>query len=136
MKRPMTVVPSLRILLGLAAATAAFSGCQSGQSSVGQPPPPGNPYGNPAGYEGRASGYPSDSDYVDVAPDPGHRAPSYESRPAYQPSGSGGGGSYTVAKGDTLYAIARRHGTTVPALKGANGLTEDTIRIGQVLRLP
>lgn len=134
MKRP-TVVPILGSLLLL---SAALSGCKSGSTEASQYPPSGNPYGNPAGYEGRASGYPSDSDYVDATPDAGHRAPSYGAQPAYQApaAGSGSGGSYTVAKGDTLYGIARRHSTTVSALKSANGLTADTIRIGQVLRLP
>lgn len=40
---------------------------------------------------------------------------------------------YRVQKGDTLYSIARRHGTTVEALKALNGLKGDVIRVGQVL---
>jgi len=43
---------------------------------------------------------------------------------------------YTVKKGDTLGAIARRHNTTVPALRRANGISGDLIRVGQVLRIP
>ncbi len=45
-------------------------------------------------------------------------------------------GAYTVSSGDTLSSIARRSGTTVAALKAANGLTDGDIRIGQNLRLP
>lgn len=41
----------------------------------------------------------------------------------------------TVRAGDTLYRIATRTGTTVTALRAANGLTGDVIRAGQVLRL-
>ncbi|ADV67231.1 LysM peptidoglycan-binding domain-containing protein [Deinococcus maricopensis] len=42
----------------------------------------------------------------------------------------------TVRRGDTLGVLATRARTTVAALKAANGLRSDTIRVGQVLRLP
>ncbi len=42
---------------------------------------------------------------------------------------------YVVKRGDTLYTIARRFGTTVAALQEINGMTNTTIRIGEVLRL-
>lgn len=42
-----------------------------------------------------------------------------------------------VARGDTVTAIARRHGVTVRALVDANGLeSPDRLRVGQLLRLP
>jgi N-acetylmuramoyl-L-alanine amidase len=45
--------------------------------------------------------------------------------------------SYTVARGDTLGAIATRYATTVAAIQSANGLGRSTlIRIGQVLAVP
>ena len=45
--------------------------------------------------------------------------------------------TYTVQSGDTLWAIARAHGTSVAALQEANGLgTATLIRPGQVLALP
>lgn len=44
--------------------------------------------------------------------------------------------SYTVKKGDTLGAIARRNGTSVKALKKANGLKSDMIHINQKLTVP
>jgi LysM repeat protein len=46
------------------------------------------------------------------------------------------GQTYTVQSGDTLYEIASRFGTTVSALKSANNLTSDMIRVGQVLNIP
>ena len=43
---------------------------------------------------------------------------------------------YVVKAGDTLTAIAGRHGTTVAALKELNGLKTDRINVGQRLKLP
>jgi membrane-bound lytic murein transglycosylase D len=45
-------------------------------------------------------------------------------------------GSVVVRSGDTLAAIARRHGVSVVELKRANGLSSSTVRAGQRLRLP
>lgn len=46
------------------------------------------------------------------------------------------GGKYRVSPGDTLWRIAQRHRTTVSRLKAANGLRSNTIRPGQVLKVP
>lgn len=43
--------------------------------------------------------------------------------------------THEVKKGDTLYNIARRYNITVETLKEYNGLTENTISIGQELYL-
>lgn len=43
---------------------------------------------------------------------------------------------YVVSRGDTLYALARRFGTTVDALRRTNGLQSDLIRPGQRLVIP
>jgi len=43
---------------------------------------------------------------------------------------------YTVKRGDTLSGIAKTHGVSVPALRKANGISGDVIRIGQQLRVP
>ncbi len=43
---------------------------------------------------------------------------------------------YVVRSGDTLWLIARRYNTTVDAIKSLNGLTSDSLSIGQVLRIP
>ncbi|MEZ5299646.1 MAG: LysM peptidoglycan-binding domain-containing protein [Verrucomicrobiales bacterium] len=41
-----------------------------------------------------------------------------------------------MVKGDTLFSLSRRYGTSVSAIKQQNGLVSDTIKIGQVLALP
>ena len=43
---------------------------------------------------------------------------------------------YVVIKGDTLYAIANKFGTTVDNLKSINNLTTDSLAIGQILKIP
>jgi LysM repeat protein len=43
---------------------------------------------------------------------------------------------YTVKSGDTLTTIATHLGTTVKALRTANNLTTDKIRVGQKLKIP
>lgn len=49
----------------------------------------------------------------------------------------GGGSTYIVQPGDTLYTIATIFNTTVQALMSANGITDpNTIYIGQTLSIP
>ncbi len=43
---------------------------------------------------------------------------------------------YTVKSGDTLWLLANRFGTTVDEIKQLNGLKNDNLQIGQVLRIP
>lgn len=46
------------------------------------------------------------------------------------------GKTYRVSRGDTLWEIARRIGTSVAAIKQANSLNGSAIRPGQILQLP
>ena len=65
---------------------------------------------------------------------PAGQATESSAKPANAENASGT--TYTVKKGDALSLIARRHGVTVKALKQANNLTSDNIRIGQKLVIP
>lgn len=54
---------------------------------------------------------------------------------------AGGGASaffrYTVVRGDTLYRLAKRFGTTVDTLVRINGIeNRNLIRVGQALKIP
>lgn len=57
-----------------------------------------------------------------------------EPKPSAPPSADAG--THVVVTGDTLTSIAKKHGTTVAALKSANGLGSDVISTGQKLKLP
>ncbi len=65
------------------------------------------------------------------APSSGGGAPA-ASAPATPPPAS----YHKVSSGDTLFALANRYSTSVSELKRVNGLSGDSIRVGQSLRLP
>lgn len=67
--------------------------------------------------------------HVAVYPEPYER---YVEQLARRPAQS----THLVSRGDTLWRIARKHSTTVAAVKAANGLSNNHIYPGQVLRLP
>jgi LysM repeat protein len=67
-------------------------------------------------------------------------APTASSTPSLRPTAPGSPAatpiSYVVQSGDTLGVIAARFGTTVDAIKAANGLSSDVINVGQRLTIP
>lgn len=51
-------------------------------------------------------------------------------------AGPSAGTTYKVKKGDTLVKIAAQFGTTAAKIRALNGLASNTIRVGQVLKIP
>jgi LysM repeat protein/soluble lytic murein transglycosylase-like protein len=51
-------------------------------------------------------------------------------------SSSSSARTHTVADGETLWSIARRYDVTVDAVRAANEMETETIRLGQTLRIP
>ena len=99
-----------------------------------------NPYGVPT--NGIPPVYtPTATDTAPYQPLPGV---SQQSTSSYIPStpvtpsigNLGSGSSYNVVPGDSLWAISKKHNTTVEAIQEANNLTSTTIRSGQNLIIP
>ncbi len=44
--------------------------------------------------------------------------------------------AYTVKGGDTLTRLAKRHGTTIKAIRAASGLKSNDLKIGQKIKIP
>lgn len=61
-------------------------------------------------------------------PEPVKAKPKAAPKPAYA--------SYKVKNGDTLYGLANRYGTSVGAIKQANGMSSNTLVNGRTLRIP
>jgi nucleoid-associated protein YgaU len=55
------------------------------------------------------------------------------------PSPGGSAGTTTthiVAQGDSLWGLSRKYGTSIEAIKQANGMTNDTVILGSTLQIP
>ncbi|MBX2889332.1 MAG: glucosaminidase domain-containing protein [Saprospiraceae bacterium] len=57
------------------------------------------------------------------------------STPPPSPTNPAAPGTHVVAKGDTLFSIARKYNTTVANIKRLNNMTSDTVKIGETLRV-
>ena len=86
-------------------------GTSSSTAANGGQPPGGTAYAGPAAAP---------------APPAPPATPSAPAKPSY----------HKVVSGDTLYSLSQRYGTSVAELKRVNGLTSDSIRVGQSLRVP
>ncbi|MEP7096771.1 MAG: N-acetylmuramoyl-L-alanine amidase, partial [Dokdonella sp.] len=68
--------------------------------------------------------------YFRVSPPPGSLFAASSARARLQTS------RYVVGRGDTLSAIAQRHGMTSAQLRAANELADERVRTGEVLQIP
>jgi LysM repeat protein len=101
------------------------------------PPTVTTPPGKPA-----TTGVPYPNDPVPAAPviTPGANTPPPGALvpPPSQPQQPAGGGNFiyhTVVKGDTLFNISRRYNITVEKIRQLNNLPDNSIRIGQNLKI-
>ena len=126
--------------------TNAYGNASGGSANGGASAYGSNPYGNNPysgsgystgnnGYNAGGGAYSSGGQGANYNQGGGYNAPQAPA-PTYGNS-SGGGGSYTVQPGDTLYSIGNRYGTTWQAIAGANGINDPRqLRTGQVLVIP
>ena len=99
----------------------------------------GQPYADPYASSNDFYNQPVGDPYVpptsgDFGIEPPSSATSYSPQPTYTPPPSKS--VHTVSKGDTLYSISRNYGTTVAALRQANGINGSLIRIGERIMIP
>lgn len=140
-----------RITTALFATAFAVAGvsCKSSDSTVSANPYEDNPYYGPQSTDTAAT-----NDYATVTPAAPTQnytapAPAAPTAPAYTPPAApaytppaapannyGGTTSHVVSKGDTLYSLSRRYGTTVAAIQAANGINDTTIVLGNTLNIP
>ena len=57
-------------------------------------------------------------------------------RTTRKPSSSSNSKYHRIVSGDTLYGLARKYGTSVSAIKRANGMTSDVIFKGKTIKIP
>ena len=91
-------------------------------------------------YPSTTPSYPSTTpSYPSTTPSYPSTTPSYPSttpsKPPTTPTAPAGAQFHTVGVKETLWAISRKYGTTVDALKQLNGLTDNLIKPGQQLRV-
>jgi len=99
-------------------------------------PQPANPTTPPATTtpDKPATGAPvpvvtGNTNYPPVVTNPTNPTPNPTNPPVAAP------GTHVVIKGDTLFSIARKYNTTVAKIKQMNNMKDDTVKIGQTLRV-
>ena len=100
-----------------------------------------DPYASAGEYDnvyaaGGTNRYEAASVYQNPAPNGGSEYYTPPQGQAYTPPATAGVATHTVQKGDTLYNLSRRYGTTVSAIRQNNGISGDLIRIGERLSIP
>jgi LysM repeat protein len=121
-------------LIGVAAAATAVAGGFGGAADRNAES------SSPATSSPSATPVPSQSASPEPTTQPSTSEPAEPTvrptRSASEPTASPAQTTYVVQEGDTLNGIAVQFGTTVEAIRQANGLPSDVINIGQVLIIP
>lgn len=100
-----------------------------------KPNQPGTNMGGTIPGKPATSGVPYPPDPVPVTSEPVIPQPPAGTTTTPAPPATTTGPYHVVVKGDTLYSLSRKYGTTVTQIKQWNNLTSDNIKIGQVLRI-
>lgn len=107
-----------------------------------------NPYGVPGAGTNTGSEvgtYTPSTPYQPLPGVPANTPNAVPSRPGFPTipntgGGTGGGtgttSTHIVAKGDSLWGLARKYGTSIEAIQQANGMTNDTVILGTTLQIP
>jgi len=93
------------------------------------PPPPGLPTASPFAKVPEPTIVPAGARTLSGGTPTPVPTPTATSTPAAE-------ATYTVVAGDAMSLIAERFGTTSAAIRAANNLPNDDVRIGQVLKIP
>lgn len=96
-------------------------------------PGPTDPFGAPRG-DGHFQELPHDP--INPGPAPISEIPRNPYPGATPPPVAGRAVPHVVVKGDTIWGLSRRYGTTQEAIRAANGLTDDNIQLGRTLQIP
>ncbi|MCB2201411.1 LysM peptidoglycan-binding domain-containing protein [bacterium] len=87
-------------------------------------------------YVGQKLKLPTDASNLSRTPTPRYASRPQETQPTISASDDAGSGVYVVRKGDTIWDIARAHGTTTSAIRTLNGLGRSSrIYPGQKLKV-
>jgi LysM repeat protein len=122
--RPAILIAAIALAVVALLVLSSISGIFGGVAASSTPTPTPSPSPSPS--------TPASSAPASVAASPSAVAatPTPVATPTPAPR------TYVVQLGDTLNDIAARFGTTAQAIRDANGITGDTINVGQVLIIP
>lgn len=138
-------LPNRPYYSGAPAASTPPAATGSGNTGAGSLPPfPGSGSSQPA-YTPPANTQPAYTPPASTQPaytPPANTQPAYtppaNTQPVYTPpanTGAGGWLTHTVQPGETLFALYRRYNVPVDVIRQNNGLVDNNIRVGQVLRI-
>ncbi len=112
----------------------------AGQSPYGQVDDFGVPGAGPEGapYQPLPSVHNAPPAPAPIPPLPGATPAPVPSFPGVPPGAAPNGNTvpHTVAKGDSLWGLSKRYGTTIEAIQAANGISGTNIQTGRTLQIP